>query len=361
MPKQAGKIVLHSLPDLEDGALAVLTGLRSRGRDALILTESRATARLRTVEGMAIRAVPKNTLRGRFHFLTAELVITTHGAVFRRHRSSGRQVTVNIWHGESLTKPVGRWADDVAVHSTWTTALSNVGKAFRCAEFDLAPQQVLVTGAPRNDRLLRADRDSVRQKVLGADVERRLYIWLPTYRAHARNVRTDGVAFEGAVPLGTADAEGLDRWLIANDALLLAKPHPLAARSAVGRFERICTIDEDWLAARGLTLYTLLMGVDALVTDVSSVWVDFLLADRPVLFVFPDIDEYRQNRGLQLEPYEAWVPGPLLRTGAQLVEQLEQLQAGTDLFVARRQEAKQRLHRYTDAGSTSRLLDALGL
>ena len=36
-----------------------------------------------------------------------------------------------------------------------------------------------------------------------------------------------------------------------------------------------------------------------LITDISSVWIDFLLRGRPMIFAFPDLKQYRSNRGLQ--------------------------------------------------------------
>jgi len=49
---------------------------------------------------------------------------------------------------------------------------------------------------------------------------------------------------------------------------------------------------------------------DLLITDYSSVYFDYLLIDKPVIFVPTDIEEYSQKRGFLLEPYDFWTPGP---------------------------------------------------
>jgi len=56
--------------------------------------------------------------------------------------------------------------------------------------------------------------------------------------------------------------------------------------------------------------YQILSAADLLITDYSSVYFDYLLLDRPTVFVPVDVDQYRAARGFLLEPYEFWTPGP---------------------------------------------------
>ena len=45
-----------------------------------------------------------------------------------------------------------------------------------------------------------------------------------------------------------------------------------------------------------------------LISDYSSVYFDYLLLDRPILFTDKDIDDYAANRGIMLEPLDLWRP-----------------------------------------------------
>lgn len=361
MPKGRQKVVLHSLPDLEDGILSVLAELLDRGFAPIVLTESALSAAQRSLlpDG-SVTVVAKNSPRGYLHYLTARVVITTHG-VYRPHHPPRGQVVVNLWHGEPLTKPVGLFAGLPATRSTWATSLSRLGQGFRCAEFGLDPRQVLVVGSARNDRLLTAGGERVRAAAVGDSGAERVYIWLPTYREHARGVRTDGDPFAGMLPLADDEMRALDDWLGRNRAVLIAKPHPLSPLPEAGAFSNIRAIDGDWLSERGLGLYPLLAGCDGLITDISSVWIDYLLLDRPVLFHFPDLESYRTSRGIHLEPYEDWVPGPITASGDQLIAELEELVQGRDRFSGARARSLRQLHRHHDAHSTARLLDRVGL
>ena len=123
--------------------------------------------------------------------------------------------------------------------------------------------------------------------------------------------------------------------------------------------ERVLTQDE--MEDLGLTMYTMLPAFDGLVTDVSSVWVDYLLLDKPMVFAFPDIQDYRDGRGLSIEPYEDWVPGPFVRDIDGLIAALADLVDGRDPMAGERQLARLRFHQYHDDRSAARLLDGLGI
>ncbi|HZU59667.1 MAG TPA: CDP-glycerol glycerophosphotransferase family protein [Solirubrobacteraceae bacterium] len=364
-PKVGDKVVVHSRPDLEDGALAIVQELSARGYAPILLCEQTPNREAASqVQLPAVVMVSKNSLRGRYHFLTAGVVITTHNP-YRIHRHPAGQLILNIWHGEPLAKPVGILAGERPVNCTCTTALSRLGQAFRCLEFGLPAHRVLVTGAPRNDRLIRAERGSTRRAASVGEADL-LLVWLPTFRSRAQAVgapapRADGTPFAGSVPLDADELGRVDRWLGENRGTLLVKPHPLAHAPPLVGYEHIWSIDLPWLWSRHLTLYTLLRGVDCLITDVSSVWIDFLLTDRPMAFFFPDIQRYREARGFNLEPYEDWIPGPLLTQCDGLLDELALLADGQDRFAENRRTLKARLHRYQDAGSARRVLDAVGL
>ena len=63
-------------------------------------------------------------------------------------------------------------------------------------------------------------------------------------------------------------------------------------------------------------VYPALADVDLLVTDYSSIYFDFLLLDRPIVFFANDLDLYlRRERHLLFE-YRDMTPGPIARTSS---------------------------------------------
>ena len=51
----------------------------------------------------------------------------------------------------------------------------------------------------------------------------------------------------------------------------------------------------------------MLWGVDALISDYSSILIDFVATGRPVLLLAPDLESYRDSRGLYFD-YQ-WLAG----------------------------------------------------
>jgi hypothetical protein len=362
-PKRRAKIVVHSRPDFEDGALAVLDELLARGHKPLVLLERpRAqSSNISDLEARGVTFAEKNSTRGRLHYLTAGIVFSTH-PLYREHSPAGNQKLVYIGHGEPVVKSSGYWIGEEAVGATVALASSAIGRAFRCVQHGLRPQQVLVIGAPRNDRLLRTDRERARREIASWLPEKTstLFTWLPTFRSDVLG-GIEGVDPGTGTPLQLQELQRIDRWLATNDAAILLKPHRRSGSGLPEGLERIRTIDEAALTDASLSLSAMLAAADCLITDASSIWVDFLLLGRPLICCFPDLDEYRRTRGINLEPYESWFPGPFVTDADDLLQELERVASGADPYAERREWVTRALHLHRDGKASSRLLDALGL
>jgi CDP-glycerol glycerophosphotransferase len=365
VPKDPDKVVLHSTIDIEDGVLALVEELRARGRTAIVLLEQPGRAAMvRRHAGGEVRTVPKKSVRGMLHYLTARVAVTTEN-LYGDRPPPPSQVVVNIWHGDPPAgKVIGQFFPGVGgLHCTYAPVLSTLGRAFRCAEFGLRPIDVPVIGAARNDRMLRADAAEVRHGLLGEDADRPTYLWLPSFRSGswAGRTRVDVANAHPGVPFPASDVRRLDDWLVERGARLVVKLHPHDLAAFSGEFRAIRVLGQQEMEAQGLTVYTLLPAFDGLLTDMSSVWVDYLLLDKPLVFAFPDVQDYRDGRGLTVEPYEHWVPGAFVRDMDELILALSDLVDGRDPTADERAVARLRFHQHLDDRSAARLLDGVGL
>lgn len=310
--------------------------------------------------GDKTRVVRKNSVRGFTCFLLARYVFFTH--LCYTSRFPKKVVSVNMWHGMPLKRIGWMLEGNSGVASQYALATSAFwGKIMQQAmePFD----SVLVTGLPRNDLIFGAG-ESVRArlKAPGWSTGRRIVAWLPTYRRSVQGeIRCDGQESGSVLGIAGLSLERLNALLKDNDALGVVKVHLMAPFDGCVELSNLFVVDDEWLADRALCLYELLGQSDILVTDISSVVVDYLLLDRPVVHVFPDVQEYSQSRGFSLERIEDYFVGPIATTAEELVLSLTRALQGEDTHAEQRRRVRRLFHDYLDGHATSRLLERLSL
>ncbi|MEY9841245.1 CDP-glycerol glycerophosphotransferase family protein [Streptacidiphilus sp. EB103A] len=178
--------------------------------------------------------------------------------------------------------------------------------------------EILSDCSPRTDLLHAEDRDKlaeVLRRRLDLPEGRRTVLFAPTFRDHravsGRPLRYD---FTPGLDL-TSFAEALgDGYRV----LVRRHPDTVSAFPIGGAVTDVSAHPD---------AVELLLLADVLVTDYSSLAVDFCRTGRPVLFFTPDLDHYRDSvRGLEIDlPRHS--PGPLLGTQEELLEALLDLDA----------------------------------
>jgi CDP-glycerol glycerophosphotransferase len=105
-------------------------------------------------------------------------------------------------------------------------------------------------------------------------------------------------------------------------------------------------------------IYPLLPLADALVTDYSSVYMDYLLLNRPVYFFAYDQQRYcAQDRELFF-PYEDMTPGPIANTQEDLLAHLHAgLVLGRDAHEQERLALREKLFTHVDARASQRICE----
>ncbi len=78
-----------------------------------------------------------------------------------------------------------------------------------------------------------------------------------------------------------------------------------------------------------------LIGIsDGLLSDYSSVAVDYLLLDRPLGYVLADYNIYREKRGFVFEDPLEYMPGEKIYNACDLKKFMKHLSDGTDSYRA---------------------------
>lgn len=202
------------------------------------------------------------------------------------------QIILNTWHGTPI-KNLGYEMLELGYHSS-----RNVRKCLDTATHFINPNQFTedvmtrsytlskdqntnyaITGYPRQDLMLNASDElkaSLRQK-LGIDADKKVVLYAPTFR---------GTGNESNGKIHRQMKKAIKKMRKSTEYHLLYKGHYFEPDTD----KKLMDIDSN----------ELLSIVDVLVTDYSSIGIDYLALDKPVInFVF-DLEEYRTERGLYI-------------------------------------------------------------
>jgi CDP-glycerol glycerophosphotransferase len=232
------------------------------------------------------------------------------------------QTVVNTWHGTPL-KLMGYDMPDGAYEA------ANTLRNFLAADFLLSQNphmtrmyidayrldglfegQILESGYPRTDRqkLSESDRTAATAMLASKGIvlgDRLLVVYAPTWKGTSFSSPRDDA--EDLV----ASTDELQR-LLGDRYVVILKAHQ-AVHEAVAGHSRPRT-----LVSNDIPTNLILGLADVLITDYSSIFIDFLSTGRPILFYTPDQTDYARERGTYFPPDE--LPGPVTGTLQELAD-----------------------------------------
>lgn len=364
------RIVLVTEPDGDDQGVSLCLELKRAGWEGEIHwlvhrdpAPFRQWQQRRGLGDVDVRFSPLYSIRGIWSYFRASRVFYTHGALFN-YAPPKRKLVVNLWHGMPIKKIWRGVPGSQLPLSTFLISTSVFFSNVLMKASGFGPERLLATGLPRNDFLTTERPESVAIAARLRGHADRLIFFLPTYRNSARGFMTkDGTETSTVLGLSAADSDRLHSWLQKNRCKMIVKPHPMSIN--IGKpfvdDEQWALIDETILFKEGLGLYELLAQADLLVTDVSSVYVDFLITGRPQILYFPDMDRYEKTRGLLLQPLSDYAPGPIARTFQELENSLDLWMTGDDSWRARRMQLRDLMVPRSPRSAAESLLTALGI
>lgn len=355
----------------------------AHARDIRLVFSTQSAEVCSQVCKLGYAAVRSNTIRGIWTALRAGAYIYDSYPTDANFWAIRGALWVQLWHGV----PLKRLERDIPDPQHWVVKLLknlDAGKTrsrlrslvwepwrlrkediFCCTSDSLVPifasafglpaSRVRVTGYSRNDAIWPSAQalwpeegagvEEFQQEAAGG--RKRVLLYVPTFRDNTgsgpRSVFEHTWSEEQQLEL--------DRLLERLDAILLVKLHPHIATKwkVVGEARAIRFLPSE------LDVYPILNRVDVLITDYSSIFFDYLLLERPVIFYCYDLAEYERDRGFYFD-YDLVTPGPKAQTFPELLNVIEaMLQAGSN-FSEEITRVKNQFHKFADAHSTARIV-----
>jgi len=317
------KIVLESHPELSGNTNEVFEKLLEKNvnRQYKIywLVEDKKKYKRYKVKNVKFLELQPSTLKEKllkeYTIHRSKLIVTENRII---HKTNPKTFTLHLHHGTVL-KDVsgiynfGRGYNKILCPSEHLVELYS--RLFRVDK-----DQIVVNGAPRNDLLMKPN-DSIEK--LGFASFSKIILWMPTFRQHKNGVRNDTAK---NLPLGIpiiyskADLKRLNDFLKQLNYLFVLKLHPSQDKSylELDSLTNLIVIEDTYLKEKNIKLYEFIGQTDALITDYSSIYYDYLLLNKPIGLTIDDIDSYKL--GFVYKNIEDYLVGEKIAT----VHELEQ-------------------------------------
>lgn len=273
---------------------------------------------------------------------------------------SGRSIKINLWHGIPLKKinmdniydkvrhpennilklkyALRRLSDEKPSHYVLCTSsfLSNIfASAF-------GTQKVLVAGYPRNDILVS---DQIKDVVSNNDI---WIHWMRKKKEEGKNIITYMPTFRESESMlfEIVNFKNLDDFLFKNSLVLCVKVHPKSKiNQELIQMEGNDTLSSIKIIDANMDPYQIIKRSDQLITDYSSIYFDYLLLNKPIIFFPYDFELYTKNsRELYFE-YNSVTPGPKVYT----MEELEKALLNKDDYIKERENIKSQVFEHSDS------------
>lgn len=296
------------------------------------------------------------------------ILITEANYLLKKELFNKNQIVIDLWHGFPL-KAMGyvdkgeKWKD--ALPSIWenTDFIVSYSELFnelmnRCVSTDEDKYKIL--GVPRNDFLFKSNGKKLLSDILEENLQdRKIIFYMPTFRSSSMDSRVDGSRnWSNIFDFECFDDVRFDSFLDDNDLTLVIKLHPKeesVVKNCISQMKNIKMLTSDHLNKKGIDLYEILNSADLLITDYSSVYFDFLLLDKPIIFTPTDIDQYDSSRGFLLKPYDAWTPGPKVLDQNTLQSEIINSLKIDGYYSEERARIRDLAHKYKDGESSKRV------
>lgn len=254
--------------------------------------------------------VYRKTIGYYYHLLTSKYWMRTH-SVSNIVKKRKEQIYIQLWHGPGATKKEG--FDIEGVENTGETifhakewdyyiATDEISQAYILSATNIKIPRILL-GSCRSDRIVNVslDKYDIIRKEMGVLSNEKLILYAPTFREEdfERNI----------IDLKIKELCKLDGVRV------ILRLHPeVKNRMDIHDYDE-SVIDGNKYA----DIVDLYFAADIMITDYSSVCIEFALLNKPILYYMYDLEDYEVERGFYYN-YLDHLAGPIIKTEEELID-----------------------------------------
>lgn len=299
-----------------------------------------------------------------YELFTSKAIIRTHEGPYLEDK-----INIQLWHGFPLKglSYMSKYSmqNTEYVHNEWRKidkvfSYSTLYNTLMGACYGIDCEKFYLSGMPRNDFLFQSNGKEKLEKILKRKIKEKIIFYMPTFRESLFG-EINGSKLGYIFNFSDYKPKEFNKFLIENNLIFIVKMHPVDYSNfkdkVIANLSNIVFIDDnDFLS---YDLYEILNSIDILITDYSSIYFDFLLLNKPIVFIDKDRKEYFDNRGILLEPYDFWTPGPKVENMKCLQDEMLNCIKMHNYYKDERNTICNLVHKYRDGNSTKRILNEI--
>lgn len=374
IPKNNKRIVFLSYPDFSDNAREYYEYLQNNhnGEYELIWI-------YQNYKGRSYKYINNkyhiHSIKGLWYLVISKYIVYT-GLNISSLINFKKHILLQLWHGMPI-KTLGytekNVADDIFTQYKdygkygYFFVSSDIFKLSMVSCFLMKPNKVFISGQAKTDCILSNRNREEISNFIHSDNYRRIIIYAPTYKEALRNKRRDiDRAFKNIFYCEDYQESLFFKFLEDENILFIIKPHPLDEifyRKYISKgflnHKNIKVLFDDDMKNNNFYFYDFFKFADLLITDFSSIAIDYLISKKPVIFLNGLSDEYNKKRGFILEDnYEILMPGAKVDSFSSLIKAINDA-ITVDSWKSERLKMLPLLYKYFDSNSSARIYEIM--
>ena len=361
IPKQKGLILFGSFSAerFGDNSASLFSYILKNHPELTAIWMTNNDQVVKEIEQLGDSVLKRRSFRGIWLSLRAEVVVSSHGIkdAIMFEPFSHRPKLVYLGHGIPLKKG---WIEIKNIpikfkkaslkkikYSTFMISSSDFSAQLQNSFLPIGENKIKITGLPRNDMLFELDKNIIKKKY-NINEFKHVIFYVPTFR---------NWELTRFFPFEDYNIKQLNGFCEMNGTCFILRPHHNDLNNMNTYFWKEIKMSSNFKIItheRCSNVNELLVASDCLISDYSSIFFDYLLLDRPMIFLPYDLKRYSKEHGFLID-YDLITSGYKPKDQKELLRNLKQVICGKDEYTGLRNELKNKIHKYHDASACFRV------
>lgn len=268
-----------------------------------------------------------------------KLIQLWHGTPMRIHDLKKMSFRIRFFK-TILLAYLGREYDLVT-----TANIKNVEIHSLKMRFNIPKEKIKITGQPRTDVFFNKKKY---EKINLGKKEGKIVLYLPTWRKYKHDLFDKKYFF---------NLNKINAFFKKNNTYLIIKVHNNEFKKYKEKIKKhksvsnikIIFIDD---------IYPVMPTVDVLITDFSSVHFDFMILNKPMIYLIPDFNKYNKACGFHYD-YFSITPGPKTFNWNETMKEIKKNISGIDEYRQVRKRICHEFNKYLDGKNSKRTYEEI--